>query len=162
MSPLKELHPFVYLFQACGMIPFTVEHQPTSNVQRQFGNFTFSFKRLTTWWFIISFLFQFTIPFGLMKVGAELVRDFSTDEETPITIRVLGVITIACGFLELIICRWLVIRRYKRLNNALKAIQQIDSCLGSVSDDHDVNLKRFIMSMILSIAPVNVNNLIRF
>ena len=124
MSPLNELRPFVSFCQACGMIPFHME-QSNSIPTRSF-TFRFSLKRFTTWWFVAVAIAQIVTTYIISQLFREMAENDIQIEAIPMTALVLGMFTLFGVLVIMAIPRWIVIRRYRNLNNALKALQDVD------------------------------------
>lgn len=151
-----RLRPFVSFFQGCGFIPFEMEIE-------RFARFTFSFKHIVTWWFLIQFMLQLglTVEFfySTAKIGNALIYSYQDSSliETLILVIVIGshLLQFATGRLILI--------NYKRLQIASEAIQDAEAILKTKTHRHtivnDDNLirKRFVLHVVFVCIWVSVS-----
>lgn len=155
MSVFDQLNPFVSLCQACGMIPYTVERNSTTN---KFAKFTFSFKHLTTWWFFLNLVLQLAFIAVIGYYSNDLNQDFSADREMPVTVPFLFWVTQTSRMSELLLSRWIVLR-FRRLRNAVKALQEVERLFGEKflaqhSKSSSITI-RFVIGFILILAMVS-------
>ncbi|XP_045026258.1 uncharacterized protein LOC116915416 [Daphnia magna] len=126
MSVFEQLQPFVSLCQACGFVPYTIKRNSTSG---KFERFTFSFKNVITWWFLLVLAYQI---FGVSTVGflsGDLQDMLSTDRIIPTTLIILTGISSSLFLAQLLPSRWIALH-HRRLTNAVEAIQRVERLLG--------------------------------
>lgn len=153
MSMLEQLRPFVSFCQGTGWIPFTVSRNDTKNS----FNFTFSFKNWTTRWFIVICFFQIVILFVMASSFTGAMADLFIGKEIPITISFLGLVSGVGNFITFILTRWIILRRYRSLNNAYKLIQDIQPRLEPNHYRHQSTLTvRFIVGFSLIVTNVSI------
>lgn len=156
MSPLEQLGPFVSLCQACGFMPYTIEYDSTN---KKFLRFRFSFRHLITWWFIILLVLQLVCPHVMNKKPiTSYVTDIVEDQKAPITVSILAGVTIFCYVSQFLLCRWMILFNYRRLQSAVKIAKKIEKCC--IRHDHVIALKsstfkRFIIGFNLIIISVS-------
>lgn len=126
MSALEQLRPFVCLFQACGFIPYTVEYD---QIAKKPTKFTFSWMNFTTWWFILLAILQVVIPAINSQITGEKVDKLSVDKQTPVTVTLLFGVIALCFVVQIVLLRWIVLRPYRRWQNAFKLALQVETLL---------------------------------
>lgn len=153
MSPLEQLGPFVSFYQACGLIPYTIEYEPGT---KRVARFNFSFKHFTTWWFIILFVLQQACMFSILRVQINMISDVTRD--SPITVSIL-MVTISFGFFfQILVCRWMMLFRYHRLQSALKAAQAAEKLLflkNRCIEPKNSGVQHFVIGFILIVIQVS-------
>lgn len=156
MSVFDKLSPFISLCQACGMIPFTIERDPATNT---FARFSFSFRHITTWWFLLICTLHLMVPIVLVNLSGNLLYELSTDRSLPITITIVTGVNTVCFLSQFAICRWIVFRHYRRLQNAVRAVQQAERILNLSSTVLYKNSisKRIVIGIILIITAVSTH-----
>nr|CAH0102348.1 unnamed protein product [Daphnia galeata] len=150
MSVFEQLRPFVSLCQACGVFPFTIEEDFTS---KKFVRFNFSFRNLTTWWFMLLFVLQLVITVGLVYLSTSQMEDLSIDSNLPITMAVVFGVNWASSISPIFISHWIVLH-YRQLRRAVEIIQDVESLFGEkfIAQHKSSVMKRFIIGFILVIA----------
>jgi hypothetical protein len=154
MSVFEQLHPFVSLFQACGMIPYTIERNLAT---QKFAKFTFSFKHRTTWWFVLISISQVLCIVAMGCSSNNVGESLSTDKTMPVTVLILFSVTHMSRIAELLLSRCIVLR-FHRLRNAVEAVQEVESLFGEkYLAQHNRNsiTARFIIGFILVNIPVS-------
>lgn len=126
MSVFEQLQPFVSLCQACGFVPYTIKRNSTSG---KFERFTFSFKNVITWWFLLVLAYQI---FGVSTVGylsGDIQDILSTDRTIPTTLIILTGISSSLFLAQLLPSRWIALH-HRHLTNAVEAIQRVERLFG--------------------------------
>lgn len=156
MSVFEQLRPFVSLCQACGVFPFTIEEDLTS---KKFVRFNFSFRNLTTWWFMLLFVLQLVITVGLVYLSTSQMEDLSIDSNLPITMAVVFGVNWASSISPIFISHWIVLH-YRQLRRVVEIIQDVESLFGEkfIAQHKSSVMTRFIIGFILVIATVNRYN----
>lgn len=157
MKPLEKLSPFVSLCQACGVIPYTMEYDATN---RKFIGFNFSFKHLTTWWFIFILILQSVSPWILVDTSEEYLKLLSGQPNVPITMKILGDVTVACYFYQVALSRWIMLFRHRRLKRVLEAMQKLERLIQIDNEGDNLKnsfTKRFIFGFVLNFLTVSPN-----
>ncbi|KAI9565954.1 hypothetical protein GHT06_009752 [Daphnia sinensis] len=127
MSVFDQLQPFVSLCQACGLIPYTTKH---NSVTGKFERFTFSIGNFSTWWFLLVLVLQISIVVLIGQLNEELQGAvLSTDRNIPTTMIVLTGVSSTAFLAQLVSSRWIVLK-YRRLGNAVEAVQKAESLFG--------------------------------
>ena len=131
MSALEKLSPIISVCQVCGMLPFSMEYDPAT---KEFTKFAFSFRHFITWWYILIILLHLVaFPYVLGNLAGNLLRELSSDRSIPVTVSIVASVT-SVGFLaQLLVCRWIVFRHYRRLRNAVEAVKAVQRILQSSS-----------------------------
>ena len=130
MLALEQLRPFVSLFQACGFIPFTMEYDSNT---KQLIKFRFSWRNLTTWWFIIISVLQLGLRVITSQNVGNIVWKIKKDEQPPITITISIAVTALCALVQFILSRTIVFRHYRRLQNAIKLAILVEKSLQRIT-----------------------------
>ncbi len=154
MSVFEQLHPFVSLFQACGMIPYTMERNLTT---KKFAKFTFSFKHRTTWWFVLILILQVLCIVALGCTSDDVGENLSTDKTMPVTVLILFSVTNMSRLAEILLSRCIVLR-FRRLRNAVEAVQEVERLFGDkylAQHSKSFIKERFIIGFILVNLPVS-------
>ncbi|XP_045026257.1 uncharacterized protein LOC123470253 [Daphnia magna] len=126
MSVFEQLHPFVSLCQACGLIPYTMKRNSTSG---KFERFTFSVRNVSTWWFLLVFISQILVVVGVKFLSDDLQDVLWTDRNIPITLIILSGVTSSSFLAQLLSSRWIALN-YRHLDNAVKAVQEVERLFG--------------------------------
>lgn len=155
MSPLEQLSPFVSLLQACGVIPYTIKYDLTT---KKLIGFSFSFKCLTTWWFILNLILQSIYHFIFYNTSEQYLKLLSREPDAPITITILGAVTVAGYISQVAVSRWIVLFRYRRMKRVLEAMQKLERLIYNNEDDNIRNsiVKHFVVGFSISIFSVSV------
>ena len=156
MLIFETLRPFVTFFQGCGFIPFAlkIEQRP-----EKFAKFTFSFKYLVTWWYLLQLITQLfvTIRFSYLtgNIANALVYSFQNTSLIPV---LLLVVVLGSHLFQLVIGR-LILINYKHLRNAVEAIQEAESIIrknpSSVMNDHFFT-KHFVLPFVFVVVLVSM------
>ncbi len=155
MSVFDKLSPFISICQACGMIPFTIVRDPATNT---FAKFSFSFQHIITWWSLLVCGLHLMVPIVLINLSGNLVYELSTDRSLPITITIVTGVTTVCFLSQFVICRWIVFRHYRRLQNAVKAVQKAERVLNlshTLLYKNSIS-KRIVIGIIVIITAVSI------
>lgn len=154
MSPIEELGPFVSFFQACGLIPYTMEYGLTT---RKFVKFSFSFKNVTTWWFLLVIVSQTIVPFLASKTHRSMISDITTN--SPVTVSIMFATIVFGYFSQLLFFRWMMLFRYNRLQSAVKLAETAEKHLGLFHNNSNAPksslLSRFVIGFLLIIIKVS-------
>lgn len=121
MSALEQLRPFFSLCQATGFIPFFMK---TDKHSKRLISFVFSCSSLVTWWFILITILQ--VGFPIVTIQLIINGILSTDEETPVTVKFLIIVTFCCYMIQLVTARYVILRHYSRLRNAVQLALQLE------------------------------------
>jgi hypothetical protein len=156
MSVFDQLRPFVSLCQACGMIPYTMEHNLRTN---KFAKFTFSFSHVTTWWFFLVMFLQLATAAVMLHTTRDVPDDLLIGRDVPITVNILLLVKGVCNLAELTLSRWIV-SRYLKLRKMIEAIQEMEKLLGEefISQHKNSVTTRFVTGFILVILTVSKKN----
>ena len=161
MSVLEKLSPFISICQFCGMLPFSMEYDPTT---KAFARFSFSFRNFITWWFMLIFILQLAAPFALVNISGHLLQELSSDLSVPTMVTIVAGVTSVCFFAQFAISRWITFRHYGRLRNAVEAVQAVERILKSLSVivcNNSVT-KRVVIGIILLLAAVSLQGAVSF
>lgn len=153
MSIFEQLRPFVSLFQACGMIPFTMEDNLISN---KFVRFTVSFRRFTVWWFITVFALQLLAVVYMARIAGSILDEMSTDRNIPLTLTIMSGVTMFSYTAQLLLSRWIVLH-YRKLRSAVEAVQEVERLFGEkFIKQYQVSvMPRFVIAFILIVTTVS-------
>lgn len=121
---ITKLRPFVIICQINGLVPFSMEMDPLT---RRFVRFSFSYKKLVSWWYAFGTIFQ------VMVVGIGLVWSsigVKTGEESGLstTVVALTVVRNALYMIQILYAK-VILLRYKRLRKAIALIQEAEQYL---------------------------------
>ena len=156
MSSFERLRPFVSFCQGSGFIPYVIEYDQKT---QQFLKFSFSWKNLTTWWFILMLILQVTLPLvtGLL-LSSEVIGKVNSDNNTPVTISILLNMTVMCYIVHIVISRWIILRHYLQLQNLVESALQVEMFLKRTNHRsyRSCFLRRFILGFILIVFSVIV------
>lgn len=124
MTPLEQLRPFVYLSQASGLIPFTIEQD---SITKNFSRFSFHIKSFVTIWCVVILVSHAVVFIALAESAKNLVIKMSASGDTPITLNILMGIFLVCYVFHHAATRWIIFRHYNRLKNAFDTIQNLEN-----------------------------------
>ena len=159
MSALEKLSPFISVCQVCGMLPFSMEYEPAT---KEFKKFAFSFRHFITWWYILIILLHLVaFPYVLGNLAGNLLRELSSDRSIPVTVSIVASVT-SVGFLaQLLLCRWIVFRHYRRLRNAVEAVKAVKRIfqLSSITGYKNSTSKIVAVGIILFLVAVSTKNI---
>lgn len=154
MSIVEQLGLFVSFFQSCAMIPFIEERHP---VTKKLQKFSFSFKNVCTWWFIVILCGQLTLPCVFIQLMMDFIKNFSQDKEIPITLTISCIISTLSAFIQVVLCRWIVIRHYRNFKSVLDAILRVEDCLRRTCRRHQSSgIIRFWIGFFLIFSSVSM------
>ncbi|KAI9565951.1 hypothetical protein GHT06_009749 [Daphnia sinensis] len=133
----------------CGMIPYAIEHDPITG---KFERFTFSFRSFFTWWFLLVLAYQIC---GLTMMGylsSDIQEILSTDKTIPTTLNILSSISSSLFLAQLLPPRWVALH-YRRLTNAVEAIQNVERLLGEeFITEHESSIPiRFVLGFFAAV-----------
>jgi uncharacterized membrane protein (Fun14 family) len=160
MSVFEELRPFVGLCQACGMIPYSMEHEVINN---KFIGFTLSFNRLVTWWFCLIFILQLLCTGVLIQVSTSLTQEIITDRDIPMLLTIVVGITSFFHLVQWFLSRWVVFIHYSKLRNVVEIVQEVERLFQEKFIAHHMRssiMLRFIIGFILVNAMVSINAIV--
>lgn len=155
MSALEQLSSFVSFCQACGLIPYTMEYD---SITKKFVRFSFSFRHLTTWWFILIATLQLVTPYLIIKIPQSFIKELKTDHNAPITINILISVVGFSLLSHFLVSRWMILFRYRRLQSVVKLAQKVEKLLiydGTFISQKNSVSKRFVVGFILIIILVS-------
>lgn len=138
MLPLEQLGLVVSFYQACGVIPYTMECDPET---RKFTRFKFSFKHFTTWWFIILIVWQLACSFLIFAQEKNFMSDVTSD--SPVTVIILVVTLSFLFFSQNLVFRWMMLFCNNRLQSALRKAQLVEKLI-FLSDFHLATKSSFV------------------
>jgi len=159
MSVFEELRPFVGLCQACGMIPYSTEHDAITN---KFAGFALSFHRLVTWWFCLIFISQLVCVGVMIQFAASMTHEISTDGDIPMTLTILiSVISSLSHLVQFFFSRWVVFR-HRKLRNVVEMVQEVERIFQEefIAQRKGSIRLRFVIGFSLIISIVSIYTLI--
>lgn len=158
MSVIDQLRPYVSLCQACGFIPYVMERDSKT---KRFVKFNFSWKYSITWWFIGLACSQLAFPLIMNQISAIMSGKSNGKEETPVTVRILMVVTFFCYVIQMIIALWIVLLQHVRLQNIVKLALRVELLLQTTNNHPSHQISSFIHRRLILICqvfkkPVNI------
>lgn len=161
MPPLiQQIRPFVSFCQACGFFPYVMEYHPITG---EFVKFTFSYRNLTTWWFVFIIVYHIVSPIGALSESRKYVNLLTTDPELPITVTLCGAGNVLSSYIQIFSIRWMVLFRYRGLQNAVSQVLKVEKLLHETSKISPANYslkitKRFVVGFLLIVTGVSLRS----
>ena len=154
MSVFEQLRPFFSFFQACGLIPYTIKQHSISNT---FLRFTFSFKHLIVWWFLIILLLQLSTSAFMAYLSKSILDEMVNDKNIPITLTIMSGVSMFSYTGQLLLSRWIFLH-YRKLKKVVEAVQEVERLFGvKFIEQHRSSLgKRFIIGFTVIVTTVSI------
>lgn len=132
---LYQLQPFVRLFQACGIIPFSVHVDVETSSLKEF---TFSLRHPVFWWFAIAIVWHIACPLiPILFVNLYVKEKLNRYDETPIAVIVFMAMSVIIWYLIHFSLRWSSLQ-FKRLKRILECLIRVEKILFRCKDELNI------------------------